>query len=133
MLVVVFKDSCLKSDVLTINVDPEPGISIQLNTKKVGQNFDTESIDIGYSLSDEQKAEMPEAYERLILNTLRGETMNFARWDELSYSWKFLDSIRKAWDDEDLSVDAFPNYACRTMGPKASDELLEKDGNHWEF
>lgn len=133
MPVVVFKDSCLKSDVLTINVDPEPGISIQLNTKKVGQNFDTESIDIGYSLSDEQKAEMPEAYERLILNALRGETMNFARWDELSYSWKFLDSIRKAWDDEDLSVDAFPNYACKTMGPKASDELLEKDGNHWEF
>ena len=133
MPVVVFKDSCLKSDVLTINVDPEPGISIQLNTKKVGQNFDTESIDIGYSLSDEQKAEMPEAYERLILNALRGETMNFARWDELSYSWKFLDSIRKAWDEEDLSVDAFPNYACRTMGPKASDELLEKDGNHWEF
>ncbi len=132
MPTVVFDDK-LKHDVLTINIDPNPGISMQLNMKKPGQGFEIETANIGYQLTDEQKAGVPEAYERLILNALRGETLNFARWDELSYSWKFLDAIREAWDAENLLDDAFPNYVCGTMGPKAADKLLAKDGNHWEY
>lgn len=120
-------------NVLTINIDPDLGLDLRLNMKKVGQEFATKKTKIGYRLSKEQVAKIPEAYERLILNVLQGNAVNFTHWDELKYSWRFLDAIRNAWDEQELPVDFFPNYACGTMGPQASAELLEKNGDHWIY
>ena len=72
------------------------------------------------------------AYEKLILDAMQGRASNFAHWKELQCSWKFVDAIRQAWD-QNVDQVAFPNYDCASMGPKASDDLLAKDGNHWEF
>ena len=105
-------------NVLTINIDPDLGLDLRLNMKKVGQEFATKKTKIGYRLSKEQVAKIPEAYERLILNVLQGNAVNFTHWDELKYSWRFLDAIRNAWDEQELPVDFFPNYACGTMGPQ---------------
>ncbi len=129
----LFGGQGLADNILTINVEPDTGIDFTLNTKKIGQEFATRQTNIGYRLTKEQVAKVPEAYERLILNALQGNSVNFTHWDELEYSWKFVDAIRNAWDQEDLPVDYFPNYACGTMGPQASDELLAKAGHHWIF
>lgn len=130
----VFEDSNLRHDVLTINVDPEPSLSLQLNSKTIGQgfDFDTHHLNLDYKLSPEQRAAVPEAYEKLILDAMQGRASNFAHWKELQCSWKFVDAIRQAWD-QNVDQVAFPNYDCASMGPKASDDLLAKDGNHWEF
>lgn len=127
------KDQDIAENILTINVEPDTGIDLIVNTKKIGQEFETQKIDIGYRLTKEEAAKIPEAYERLLLNVLQNDPVNFTHWDELKYSWRFLDAIRNAWDAQDLPVDYFPNYACGTMGPEASNELLEKDGHHWIF
>ena len=74
-----------------------------------------------------QSAEMtensPEAYEKLLLDCLNGDSTNFSHWDEVAQSWRIVDIIRHAWDKTDVS---FPNYAAGTMGPQAAFDLLEK-------
>ena len=71
---------------------------------------------------------VPEAYERLLYDAMKGEKSLFTRWDEVENSWKFVDAIQKAW--EKVEPD-FPNYAAGSFGPKASEELLSGDGRQW--
>ena len=70
----------------------------------------------------------PEAYEKLLHDCMLGDATNFTHWDEVARSWEFVDSILNRWESETAD---FPNYAAGTMGPKASEQLLEKDGFHW--
>ncbi len=70
----------------------------------------------------------PEGYEKLLYDCMRGDATNFTHWDEVAYSWNFVDKISAAWQEKEAN---FPNYPSGSMGPKAADELLEKDGNSW--
>ncbi|MDE1455161.1 glucose-6-phosphate dehydrogenase, partial [Bacillus paralicheniformis] len=70
----------------------------------------------------------PEAYEKLILDCLHGDATNFAHWDEVALSWSFVDAISQNWEENKTLS---PNYEAGSMGPKASDDLLAKDGFHW--
>ena len=66
-----------------------------------------------------QSAEMtensPEAYEKLLLDCLNGDSTNFSHWDEVAQSWRIVDIIRHAWDKTDVS---FPNYAAAQWARK---------------
>ena len=73
---------------------------------------------------------VPEAYEKLLLDALLGDATNFAHWEEVAYAWKFVDSIREAWD---AGNGALAEYECGSMGPKESKDLLAHDGNYWVF
>ncbi len=59
---------------------------------------------------------------------MKGEKTLFTRWDEVEYSWKFVDAIQKAWQSE---TPEFPNYQAASYGPEAADRLLERDGRKW--
>ena len=69
-----------------------------------------------------------EAYASLIIDILSGNRVHFTLWDELRSTWKYIDSIRERWDSQKAD---FPNYMSGTMGPDASEMLLERDGNSW--
>ncbi|KRN89037.1 glucose-6-phosphate dehydrogenase [Ligilactobacillus ceti] len=126
----IFKDSGMQANMLTINVDPQEGLNLRINAKEVKPGFHTESINLSHLHDIETKENIPEAYEKLLLDALLGDATNFTHWEEVNYSWRFVDAIRHVWDLEPAD---FPNYLPGTMGPKCSDELLAKDGNHWEF
>ena len=121
-------DQKLNNNVLTIYIDPNPGFSLTLNAKKVGQGYTTEPIDLAFSQSAEQKALSPEPYERLFHDALEGNSTNFASWSEIADAWQFVDVIRQVWDNEEPN---FPNYQPGSMGPKEADELLARDGRQW--
>jgi len=72
---------------------------------------------------------LPEAYERLLVDALIGESTLFTRSDEVEQAWRLVDSLRGMWDKQ--KVRDLPLYACGSMGPVESDLLLEKDGRHW--
>ncbi len=120
----------LRSNVLTIYVEPTSGFSLRLNAKNAGQGFTTIPVDLDYKQSDEAHDETPGPYERLFLDALENNHTNFASWPLIAYSWKFIDVIRNLWDIEKPD---FPNYRPGTMGPKASDDLLARDGRHWIY
>jgi glucose-6-phosphate 1-dehydrogenase len=71
---------------------------------------------------------MPEAYERLILDTMLGDSTLFTRADEVEEQWLLVDSIVAAWQRDKPS---FPNYPSGTWGPPSAEELLHRDGRAW--
>ena len=71
---------------------------------------------------------MPEAYERLILDAMLGDSTLFTRTDEVEEQWLLVDSIVAAWQRD---KPAFPNYPAGSWGPPSSDDLLHRDGRAW--
>ncbi|MGB6179159.1 glucose-6-phosphate dehydrogenase [Carnobacterium sp.] len=120
----------LPANILTIYIQPTEGFSLELNTKKIGLGLETETLKLEHKHSAETTANSPEAYEKLILDCLNGDSTNFTHWDEVATSWKFVDIIRKHWDSEKID---FPNYASGSMGPIESEQLLNKDGFKWHW
>ena len=71
----------------------------------------------------------PEAYERLLLDSLRGDPSLFTRSDEVEYSWRFISSLHQGWAA--LPRPAFPNYYPFTDGPDEAQRLLEGTTARW--
>jgi glucose-6-phosphate 1-dehydrogenase len=71
---------------------------------------------------------VPEAYERLLFDVLRGDSTYFTRWDEVVSAGKFVDPIAEAWhtDASDLQF-----YPAGSWGPEKALALPEKDGFRW--
>ncbi len=124
-----FDSKKLGRNILTINVEPEGQVFLQTNIKRIGQGFDLEPSRMDLQLNNEHEV-VPEAYEKLLLDALLGDATNFAHWEEVAYAWKFVDSIREAWD---AGNGALAEYECGSMGPKESKDLLAHDGNYWVF
>jgi glucose-6-phosphate 1-dehydrogenase len=59
-----------------------------------------------------------------------GDATLFQRADQVEAGWAVVEPIQKAWQSEPAAD--FPNYPAGSWGPKAADELLERDGRHWE-
>lgn len=111
-------------NLLIIHVQPDEGLTLKLNAKKMTTSAETLPISMEYS----NKLGGAEAYERLINDAIKGDSTNFTRWDEVALSWEFVDRITKIWSDKHNTLHTYPSG---TMGPQASDELLAKDGFHW--
>ncbi|MCD5001778.1 glucose-6-phosphate dehydrogenase [Enterococcus saccharolyticus] len=132
----VFKDSVgatceqevLEPNVLTIYIQPTEGFSLSLNGKEVGQGFNMLPIRLEHRNSAEIIENTPEAYEKLMLDALNGDSTNFTHWAEVAQSWRIVDTIRQTWDKASTEV---PQYPARSMGPKEAYDLLAKDGFEW--
>lgn len=116
--------------VLTIIIDPKGEVKFTMNAKKVADTFDTRLITLDWQVSDEDKKLTPEPYERMIHDTMNGDGSNFADWNGVAQTWKFVDAITKAWNDDKAELHL---YESGSMGPKASDELLARNGDSWIF
>ncbi|TQS72199.1 glucose-6-phosphate dehydrogenase [Ornithinibacillus gellani] len=124
-----YKDQNEKNpNLLVINIYPNEGITLYLNAKKAGMGSQAEPIKLSYTNNGVDGINTPEAYEKLLHDCMIGDATNFTHWDEVKYSWRFIDSILNVWSEQQPN---FPNYAAGSMGPKEADALLEKDGFHW--
>ncbi|GAB7386713.1 glucose-6-phosphate dehydrogenase [Bacillaceae bacterium] len=118
----------LHPNLLIIHIQPDEGVTLQLNVKKSGTGFGIMPVAMDFCKNCQVGINSPEAYERLLFDCLHGDSTNFTRWDEVALSWKFVDPISTAWTAEEPD---FPNYAAGTMGPAAANALLARDGFHW--
>ncbi|HEY4553486.1 MAG TPA: glucose-6-phosphate dehydrogenase [Bacillaceae bacterium] len=118
----------LAPNLLVIHIQPEEGITLHLNAKQSGQTMETTPVKLNFSNHNIAGLNTPEAYEKLLYDCLRGDATNFTHWDEVALSWSFVDKISQYWENKKAD---FPNYDAGSMGPKAADELLEKDGFFW--
>jgi glucose-6-phosphate 1-dehydrogenase len=73
-------------------------------------------------------AEPPEAYERLLLETMLGDSTLFARRDEVETAWAWLDPLLKHWAADPQPPDFYP---AGSWGPESADALIERDGRKW--
>ncbi|MEG9297378.1 glucose-6-phosphate dehydrogenase [Mangrovibacillus sp. Mu-81] len=122
-------DKPLAPNLLVIHIQPEEGITLHLNVKKSGQNIETTPVKLNFANTSVDGLNTPEAYEKLLNDCMRGDATNFTHWDEVKLSWAFVDKISEVW--EKTRDEQFPNYDSGSMGPKAADNLLAKDGYYW--
>ncbi|MCH4171848.1 MAG: glucose-6-phosphate dehydrogenase [Lactobacillus sp.] len=118
-------------NILTIEIEPEEGVMLQFNGKKIGQTTDPERYQLTYQHSKAEIAQVLDAYERLIYDVILGDHTNFSHWLELEKTWKFVDVIRQYWDNN--APTDFPNYKSGTAGPAASDSLLQRSNRQWIY
>lgn len=115
---------------LSILVNPDQGVELFLNNKKIGPGMDLEPMKLAGLRSTETVKSSPEAYEKLILDVLNGDETHFAHWGEVAASWKYVDQVRHTWDTFN---DHIPFYPALSMGPSESDQLLERNNHHWVY
>jgi glucose-6-phosphate 1-dehydrogenase len=122
-------DQTLNPNLLVIHIQPEEGVTLHLNAKKTAQSMEATQVKLSFANKGIDGMNTPEAYEKLLYDCMRGDATNFTHWDEVKLSWSFVDSISDVW--EKTPAKNFPNYASGSMGPDASEQLLESDGFHW--
>jgi glucose-6-phosphate 1-dehydrogenase len=118
----------LRPNVLLVHVQPDEGVSLAIGAKVPGQGMTIRTVHMDFLYGGSFRTGMPEAYERLILDTLLGDATLFTRADEIDEQWLLVDAIVAAWQRD---RPAFPNYAAGTWGPPSSDELIHRDGRSW--
>ncbi|KRQ86381.1 Glucose-6-phosphate 1-dehydrogenase [Caloramator mitchellensis] len=115
-------------NVLVIKIQPDEGIYFQFNAKEPGSVSQIIPVKMDFCHSCIFGGNTPESYERLLLDSLKGDSTLFTRWDEVEYSWKFVDAISTLWLNE--SID-FPNYKAGSIGPKEAENLIKRDNREW--
>jgi glucose-6-phosphate 1-dehydrogenase len=121
-------DDRLRRNTLRIRIQPSEGISIKFNAKVPGK-AEAEPVDMAFSYKSGFDHYLPEAYERLIVDAIMGESTLFTRSDEVEEAWRLVDSVKNAWAKQ--AARDLPLYACGSMGPVEADLLLEKSGRYW--
>jgi glucose-6-phosphate 1-dehydrogenase len=116
-------------NVLVLRIQPDEGISLYLGAKSPGSVMQIEPVQMRFSYAEAFTAEPPEAYERLLLDSLLGDATLFTRSDEVVEAWKLTDGIIDAWKAQDLKN--LPIYEAGTQGPHAADEFIQRDGREW--
>jgi glucose-6-phosphate 1-dehydrogenase len=118
----------LRPNVLAIHVQPDEGVSLGIGAKVPGQGMTVRTVNMDFLYGGAFRTGLPEAYERLILDAMRGDPTLFTRADEIEEQWRIADSFLGRWADQ---VPDFPNYDAGTWGPVEADELLHRDGRSW--
>jgi len=118
----------LRPNVLLVHVQPDEGVSLAIGAKVPGQGMTIRTVHMDFVYGGAFRTSLPEAYERLILDTLLGDGTLFTRADEVEEQWLLVDSIVSAWQRDRPS---FPNYAAGTWGPPSADDLIQRDGRSW--
>ena len=118
----------LRPNVLLIQIQPDEGVSLAIGAKVPGQGLQIRTVHMDFLYGGAFRTDMPEAYERLLLDCMRGDATLFTRSDEVDEQWQLVDAIVAAWRRDRPS---FPNYKSGTWGPPSSDELLQRDARAW--
>jgi glucose-6-phosphate 1-dehydrogenase len=118
----------MHANVLAIRIQPDEGISLKFDSKLPGPTVRTAPVSMEFRYATSFGAEPPEAYERLLLETMEGDATLFARRDEIETAWAWLDPLLEAWARDEAPLRLFP---AGEWGPEAADELIEKDGRRW--
>ena len=114
---------------LSIRLQPDEGVKLGLMLKDPGPgDFALRPVSLDLSFADDNGARYPDAYERLLIEVIRGNPALFMRRDEVEFAWRWIDGIIAGWQESRQPVEG---YVAGTWGPTASSLLLDRDGRSW--
>jgi len=115
-------------NVLILQIQPEEGISLSFQAKRAGSKICMSTLNMSFSYKSVFGVEMPEAYQRLLLDCMLGDQTLFDRYDSAELSWQLLTPVLDAWQNEDSAP--WP-YAAGSESFAQADALIESDGRAW--
>ncbi|GAB1416399.1 glucose-6-phosphate dehydrogenase [Paludibacter sp.] len=127
----LFKQLCLTqpNNMIILRIHPDAGIAIDFGMKIPGAGYKVQNVDMAFKYADLIETKIPEAYERLLLDCMVGDSTLYARADAVKTSWKFIDPIIQAWEtDQNLPLYF---YECNTWGPKEANDLFDDKYTKW--
>ncbi len=127
----VFEPSAgpIMANQLIIRLQPDEGVQLQLMIKDPGPGgMRLRQVPLDMSFSTAFGVRNPDAYERLVLDVVRGNQTLFMRRDEVEAAWRWIDPILEAWA---ASAEPPKPYTAGTWGPSAAIALIERDGRTW--
>ncbi len=119
----------LAHNILVLRVQPNEGMSLLINAKTPGTVTKIVPARLEFSYDVAFGSYSPEAYERLLLDAIHGDSTLFIRNDEVEGSWKIIDSIEAGWAANSPPLSFYPGG---TWGPPEASKLLERDGHKWD-
>jgi glucose-6-phosphate 1-dehydrogenase len=132
------RDLPLEPNVLSLRIQPNEGIALRIGVKVPGYEARIHPVTMDFGYGAAFGIEPPEAYERLILDALLGDSTLFTRRDEVEAQWRFITPILEGWASSSSVVtqhagDAPPlaEYEAGSWGPAEADALLRADGRAW--
>jgi glucose-6-phosphate 1-dehydrogenase len=117
------------ANLLVIRIQPDEGISLSFACKRPGMRIQLAEVTMDFFYGEAFRQRSPEAYERLLLDALRGDASLFTRSDEVDYAWRFISSIHQGWAQ--LPPPKFPNYYPFSDGPEEATRLFGDSGAGW--
>jgi glucose-6-phosphate 1-dehydrogenase len=118
----------IQANQLVFTVQPDEGVSVSIGAKIPGTRMRIRPVNMEFRYGTSFLSESPEAYERLILDAMRGDATLFTRNDEIEALWGIIDPILEAWDADKSST--IPQYEAGSAGPREANALLQ-DGRIW--
>ncbi|MCS5558654.1 MAG: glucose-6-phosphate dehydrogenase, partial [Oceanospirillaceae bacterium] len=116
---------------LVIRLQPYESISLQVLTKEQGidktMQLRRDPLHLDFTQT-QSHARIPDAYERLLLEALKGNQSLFVRRDEVELAWQWCDQIRQAWQTSELPLET---YAAGSNGPLQACDMIEAYGHYW--
>jgi len=125
-IVIEFKneDANKLPNCMIISINPNEAISLKLNMKNPF-NGKIEPIKVDY---DNSHHSLPEAYELLLFDALKGDFTFFAHFREVELSWQWVQLVLEAFEENKLSLYF---YEAGSLGPVESNKLVHEDGFKW--
>jgi glucose-6-phosphate 1-dehydrogenase len=114
---------------LVLRLQPDEGVKLWLMIKDPGPGgLRLQHVPLDMSFAEAFGVHQPEAYERLLMDVVRGNPTLFMRRDEVEAAWKWIDPILAAWE---TLREAPKPYTAGSWGPSAAVALIERDGRTW--
>jgi glucose-6-phosphate 1-dehydrogenase len=120
--------SSFQPNSLVIRLQPDEGLRMNLMAKTPGEGMRLKPAELELDFNEQFKTPRMDAYERLLLDVLRGQLTLFMRGDELEAAWEWVEPILQHWEQDDSPP---VPYASGTWGPAASSALIGRDGLQW--
>ncbi|MCD6035817.1 MAG: zwf [Rickettsiales bacterium] len=119
----------LEGNQLIIRLQPDEHVKLRMLTKIPGPGgYRLKPVELNLSLSDVHEERSPDAYERLLMDVIRGNPTLFMQSDEVREAWRWTDGIINGWKHARMKS---ARYTAGSQGPKAAADLLTADGRQW--
>ena len=120
-----------RDNILVFRIQPDEGILLKFGMKIPGAGFNVESVNMDFHYTDLVNTYVPEAYERLLLDSMLGDATLYSRSDAVETAWRFVDPILNMWKtNKNLKIYGSP---AGSWGPKNSDQLVVGRNLTWRY
>lgn len=127
------RNACFTPNFLSICIQPDEGIHLRFETKVPDTLADSRSVNMSHTYREAfPDIALPDAYERLLVDALKGDAALFARNDGIEAAWRLIDPVISGWASS-TNAPALHIYSRSSWGPQAADELLAKSGHAWRM
>ncbi len=121
-------EASLEPNVLTVRIQPDEGIALKFGSKVPGPTVKVRPVNMDFRYGTSFGEEPPEAYERLLLDCMLGDSTLFTRSDEIDAAWRYITGVRDGWEAAGQRVHT---YEAGSWGPREADDMLSAEAHQW--